>query len=148
MALVPYRVLIVDDDPDTRWMLQTRFALEPDIELVPFAANGEEALERVREHRPAAVVLDIEMPRMDGARAIPELRAIAPGLGIVLHSASDRAESLSGAARPDAVVPKGTPLSHLVAAVRSVARRAAEATDAALHGLPTGDPDQDPQPAV
>ena len=125
MALVPHRLLIVDDDPDVRWMLETRFEHEPDIELLPSAGNGLEALGLVGAYLPDAVVLDLEMPLMDGARAIPDLRRLAPAMGIVVYSSSGRAGELCGDAMPDAVVPKGSPLTELVNTVRTVVGRVA-----------------------
>ena len=75
-ALAPYRrelpVLIVDDDPDLRALL--RRMLEREGYAVDEADNGRSALERVREHTPGAILLDLMMPEMDGFEFLEELR--------------------------------------------------------------------------
>lgn len=57
-------ILIVDDEPDVRFVLKA--ALEKNGFKTEMAADGQEALERVRANRPNAILLDIMMPKMDG----------------------------------------------------------------------------------
>lgn len=109
-----HRVVVVDDRTDVRLLLQTRLGLIPDLELVGEGVNGAEAIERVRETSPDAIVLDLQMPVMTGAEAIPIIRAIAPHVRVLLYSAHAEAHDLRGAARPDAVVSKGANLKSLV----------------------------------
>ena len=58
--------LIVDDEPLARERLLTLLSSEPDIEVVAQCRDGEEAVTAIRERHPDLVLLDIEMPRMDG----------------------------------------------------------------------------------
>jgi DNA-binding NarL/FixJ family response regulator len=117
-----YRVVIVDDQPDIRLLLGTRLALEPDISVVGEASNGAEAIQRARETAPDAIVLDLQMPVMDGFTAVPVLRTINPGTRIVLFSGvgdpSD--ERLEGPAKPDGFVRKGADLRILIEALRKL----------------------------
>lgn len=67
------RVMAVDDDPTIRRLLQVNLEMEGyDVVL---AADGEEAMERVREFMPALVVLDIMMPKKDGWTVCEEMKS-------------------------------------------------------------------------
>jgi DNA-binding NarL/FixJ family response regulator len=119
------RILICDDVPELRQLV--RFALEEDLEqvVVGEAADGHDAVERVRDLRPDVVVLDLSMPDMDGLEAIRRMQEVAPRTGIVVFTGfggptlRDRALSLGA----DAYVEKGADLDELRSAVAEVARR-------------------------
>lgn len=117
-----YRVLIVDDRPELRVLLRLRLEFEPDIDVVGEASNGEEAVRLTRTLAPSAVVLDLEMPVMGGAEAIPHMRAAAPGMGILLYSGAESVD-LKEAEAPDDTVRKGVPLDELVRHLRAVLER-------------------------
>jgi len=119
----PYRVLIVDDDPDLRVLLRTRLEFEPDIDVVAEASNGDEAVRLARGLAPSATVLDLEMPVMRGDEAIPLMRAAAPGMGILLYTGAARVE-LSEEGAPDAILQKGVPLTEVVTQLRTLFVRA------------------------
>ncbi len=70
------RVVIADDKPVVRFGVRAALAVAPRIEIVAEAANGREAVEEVRRHRPDVLLLDIRMPQMDGLAAIPEASAL------------------------------------------------------------------------
>jgi two-component system sensor histidine kinase/response regulator len=67
------RVLVADDNPVSRELI--REILETDDCEVIEAGNGQEALENIREHQPDLVLLDIQMPVVDGNAVIRQLRA-------------------------------------------------------------------------
>ena len=80
------RVLIVDDEPDVRMLLRLQLD-QAGFDVVGEATDGQEAVDlAVREH-PDAVVLDLLMPRVSGFEAIPQLRRVVPGAGIVAYTA-------------------------------------------------------------
>lgn len=83
----PIRVLLVDDEPDLLLLLGIRFDLEPDLEVIGTAGNGDEALEVAHRLGPDLVVMDLLMPGTDGFVAIARLRAEIPSLPIVAYSA-------------------------------------------------------------
>jgi len=68
-------------------LLRVQLASLPDIDVVGTAVDGIEALERVKDLHPDAVVMDLLMPRMGGLEAIEELRKDAPDVGVVAYSA-------------------------------------------------------------
>ncbi|WP_399934964.1 response regulator [Streptomyces kanamyceticus] len=69
------RVLLVDDQPLIRSGFRALLDLEDDIEVVAEAANGQEALERAREHLPEIALIDIQMPVVDGIEATRHIAA-------------------------------------------------------------------------
>ena len=76
--MTPVRVLVVDDSPLIRQILVDMLRKEPDIEVVGYARDGEEALLRIAETNPDVVTLDVEMPRLDGLGCLRELMKTRP----------------------------------------------------------------------
>jgi DNA-binding NarL/FixJ family response regulator len=87
------RLLLVDDEPGFRVL--TRMLLEdrPAFRVVGEAGDGEEAIEQARRLRPDVVLLDLNMPGLNGLKALPRLRAASPSsLVIVVSVARDQQE--------------------------------------------------------
>jgi two-component system chemotaxis response regulator CheB len=82
----PIRVLIVDDSAVVRGLLSRLVGEQPDLEVAATAANGQMALNMLAGRRVDVVVLDIEMPVMDGLTALPQLLAADPHLRIIIAS--------------------------------------------------------------
>jgi DNA-binding NarL/FixJ family response regulator len=80
----PIRVLAVDDHPLLREGIAAVIAGQQDLVLVAEAANGREAIERFREHRPDITLMDLQMPEMSGIDAIVAIRSEFPGARIVV----------------------------------------------------------------
>ncbi len=74
----PIKVLLVDDSALVRSMFQRVLSQAPDIEVVGGAKDPFEAREMIIAHRPAVIILDVEMPRMDGITFLKKLRAHYP----------------------------------------------------------------------
>jgi two-component system LytT family response regulator len=66
-------VVVADDEPIGRQRLTRLLLAEPDTEVVAACADGEEAVEAIREHTPDLVLLDIQMPRLDGFEVVAAL---------------------------------------------------------------------------
>jgi DNA-binding NarL/FixJ family response regulator len=82
------RALIVDDDDDMRFLVRVLIeAANEGLAVAAEARNGEEAVERWREHRPDVVVLDNRMPGRSGLEVAAEILAEQPDQSIILFSA-------------------------------------------------------------
>ena len=80
------RILVVDDSPFMRKSLQKMLEEAPDLRVVATARDGIDALEKIEEHKPDIVTLDIEMPRMDGITFLRKLMQYRPMPVIILIS--------------------------------------------------------------
>jgi YesN/AraC family two-component response regulator len=81
------RVLIADDIQETRRNTRLMLATIDDVEVVAIAANGLQALQLAKEHHPDLVLLDINMPEMDGLTAYKEIAKVHPETGCIIISA-------------------------------------------------------------
>lgn len=81
------RIVIADDIPLFREMLVHTLEEETDIEIVAHAANGIEAVEACRLHRPHIILLDVEMPKMNGVDATKAIVAECPTTRVVILTA-------------------------------------------------------------
>jgi pilus assembly protein CpaE len=88
------RVLIVDDIPETRDHLSKLLSFETDIEVVGAAASGREAIELGAKLVPDVVLMDINMPDMDGITATERLAAAVPSAAVVMMSVQGEADYL------------------------------------------------------
>jgi len=82
----PYRVMLVDDSAVIRGLLSRALQPEDSIEVTASVGDGAAAVERAKRGDIEVVVLDIEMPRMDGIEALPKLLAIDPQIQVVMAS--------------------------------------------------------------
>jgi two-component system, OmpR family, response regulator len=120
----PRTVLVVDDDPHIRQLLV--FALEKAGFACAEAADGEAALAGVAEHAPDLVVLDINMPRMDGLEVCRRLRAESDVAVLFLSSRDDEIDRIVGIELgADDYVTKPFSPREVVARVQAVLRRTA-----------------------
>ncbi len=83
------RILIADDHPIVRQGLATVLNQEEDLEVVGLAENGLEAVARARELRPDIILMDLQMPEMDGVEAIHQIKEEAPDIGIIILTTYD-----------------------------------------------------------
>lgn len=82
----PARVMVCDDSLVIRGAISRMLQADPGIEVVARVANGQAALDALKQSKPDVVVLDIEMPVMDGMTALPLLLRAEPGLRVVMAS--------------------------------------------------------------
>ena len=87
---LPFRVMVVDDSAVTRGIVTRWLEVDPAIEVVASCSNGEQALKLASERRCDIVMLDIEMPVMDGLTALPQLLKAMPGLQVIMSSTLTR----------------------------------------------------------
>jgi len=118
------RVLLVDDQALFCEGLRTLLDLQPDIEVVGEANNGREAIECVARAAPDVVLMDIQMPVLDGVAATRDIRAHHPNTQVIVLTTFDDDEYVFEALRAGAVgyLLKDVASDRLAEAVRSAAR--------------------------
>ncbi|MFD5508672.1 response regulator transcription factor [Streptomyces sp. NPDC127051] len=124
----PHRILVVDDEPAVREAVRRSLAFEG--YAVQTAVDGLDALDKAASYDPGLIVLDIQMPRMDGLTAARRLRASGSTTPILMLTArdtvGDRVTGLDAGA--DDYLVKPFELDELFARVRALLRRSAYAT--------------------
>jgi pilus assembly protein CpaE len=88
------RILIVDDITETRESLKKMLYFEPDMEVVGTAESGERAIELARQHQPHVVLMDINMPGLDGISASEAITREVPYAQVVMMSVQGEADYL------------------------------------------------------
>ncbi|GAC1588200.1 MAG: hypothetical protein NVS3B21_03730 [Acidimicrobiales bacterium] len=117
------RLLIADDLPAIRTMMTLAVSLVDGIAIVGEADDGAEAVELCGRLQPDVVLLDVDMPGMDGITAIPLVRAAHPGVKVAMYSNDNLAEAASLAAGADAYFLKlATTPSSVLAQIQDLCR--------------------------
>jgi DNA-binding NarL/FixJ family response regulator len=123
---VTVRVLIADDQELVRTGVRLILEAEDDLEVVAEAADGQEALDLVRRHRPDVVLMDVQMPRLDGLEATRRLLRDpeTEGTRVVVLTTFDVDAYVLEALRAGAsgFMVKDMPAGDIVSGVRAVAR--------------------------
>ncbi len=117
------KLLLVDDQSIVRQGLRRRLLLEPDITVVGEASSGEQALELVESLAPDIVLMDVEMPGMDGITATADIHTSTPQSAVVMMSIHDdiQTRTRSQAAGAAAFVEKRGAVEVLLATIRLLA---------------------------
>lgn len=118
------RVLLADDHPVVRSGLAGMLAVEPDLEVVGEAGDGEQAVALAGELRPDIVLMDLRMPVLDGASATATITATLPGVRVLVLTTYETDTDILRAVEAGATgyLLKDTPRDQLVAGVRAAAR--------------------------
>jgi len=132
------RVLVVDDIPETRDHLTKLLSFESDIEVVGSAASGREALDVATKLLPDVVLMDINMPDMDGIAATERLSATLPSVAVVMMSVQGEADylrrSMLAGAREFLVKPFSS--DELTSSIRQVHAREREKASRMAAAMP------------
>jgi two-component system, NarL family, response regulator LiaR len=118
------RLLVVDDQTVVREGLVAILANYPEIEVVGQAANGNQALEIIKQTKPNVVLLDMVMPGLDGLATIPKIREIAPSARILVVTGFAESDRVYQAIKAGALgyILKDATREQLVQAIRDVAQ--------------------------
>jgi DNA-binding NarL/FixJ family response regulator len=121
---VPIRILIADDHPVVRDGLAAMLATQADLSVVGEAATGAQAVSQALALKPDVVLLDLEMPELDGVEALRRIRAAQPGARVIVFTAFDSDERILAALQAGAsgYLLKGAPRDDLFRAIRIVSQ--------------------------
>jgi DNA-binding NarL/FixJ family response regulator len=117
------RLVVADDHPVVRAGLAAMLETQPDFEVVAQAADGEEAVAAVARARPDVILLDLEMPRLDGVGVLRRLSESDAAARVIVFTVFDTDERIIAAVEAGAAgyLLKGAPRGDVFAAVRTVA---------------------------
>ena len=118
------RILIADDHPVVRDGLAAMLGTQPDFAVVGLAVDGHEAVRQAIDLSPDVVLLDLEMPGLDGVQALAQMREVAPMVRAIVFTAFDTDERIVGAVQAGAqgYLLKGVPRDELFHAIRIVSQ--------------------------
>ena len=110
------RILIVDDKEQVRQDLRTLLTLSEDIEILGETANGLEAIRLVEILQPDVVLLDLEMPIMNGYDAVSAIKSLSPSRRVIVLTVHDYTAARQKAfqAGADSFIVKGSPVEQLI----------------------------------
>ena len=115
-------ILVVDDHPIVRQGLVGVLEDEVEFSVVGSASSAEEALTLVARHHPDVILLDLELPGLDGVAALPGLIEVSPQSRVIVFTAYDTDERVFGAIRAGAkgYLLKGASTEEIGRAIRAV----------------------------
>jgi DNA-binding NarL/FixJ family response regulator len=117
-------IMLVDDHPLFRQGLRRVLEAEEDLEVIMEVADGEEALRLARQLLPKVVIMDINLPRMNGLQVTRELKQVAPEVAVIMLTAYHDDEQIFHSVRAGAAAyfPKDITPRRLIEAVRQVSK--------------------------
>ncbi|MGC9396972.1 MAG: response regulator [Anaerolineae bacterium] len=119
----PLKVVVVDDHPFFRQGVRDVLDKEADIEVIAESGDGQEALELLRDIQPDVVLMDVNLPAMNGLKVTQKLKNKYPDINVIILTAYDDEEQIYHAIRigASAYFAKDVDPSHLLDTVRTVA---------------------------
>jgi DNA-binding NarL/FixJ family response regulator len=116
------RILIADDSESVRMVIRTFLESREGFEVCGEAANGVDAIEQAKKLNPDLVILDLAMPRMNGAAAASVLKRAMPNVPIILFTMYDEVmgKALAAAVHVDLVLAKPNGLHDMVAHIQDL----------------------------
>lgn len=120
----PVRILIADDHTLFRDSLKALFASLPDLVVVGQAATGAEAIILAEQHQPDVVLMDIQMPGLNGIEATRQIVQTSPHIGVIIVTMFDDNDSVFAAMRAGArgYILKGADQEEMLRTIQAVAR--------------------------
>ena len=121
IALASIRVMIVDDSEAVREGLASILSANADMTVVAMAVNGEQAVEGVAAHTPDVILMDSQMPDMDGVEATRRIKEASPGVKVLFLTVHPSHIPVGLAAGADAALLKDVGRQELLTAIRELA---------------------------
>ena len=117
------RILIADDHAVVRMGLASLLGTQDGLEVVGDAEDGEAAVAKALELKPDVIIMDLMMPKMDGAEATAEIHAVLPDTKILILTTFGTSDGIANALNAGATgaLMKNAPNSQLVEAIRTIA---------------------------
>jgi DNA-binding NarL/FixJ family response regulator len=112
------RMLIADDNPHSRKGLRALLATYSSVEVVCEAKDGREAVRLVEEYQPNLVLMDIQMPHLDGLEATGQIKARWPDVRVIVLTIRARSQLAAISAGADGFLLKGCPSEELFAEIQ------------------------------
>ena len=118
------RILVADDHPVVRDGLVAMLSTQPDFRVVGQASSGSEMILNIEIARPDVVLLDLEMPELDGVEALTRVTTEYPRVKLLVFTAFDDAESMVAAVQAGALgyLLKGSPRDEIFNAIRVISQ--------------------------
>jgi len=116
------RLLIVDDSASFRKGMRALLDIQPDMQVVGEAPNGEQALDAIGKLSPNLILLDAQMPGMTGVEATRQIKNRWPQVKVILMTMYSDYRSKSIEAGADAFMTKGIPPEQLLAIIRGISQ--------------------------
>ena len=123
------RILIADDSPHILDSLSAILAAQPEFELVGTASNGLEAVEMASRLMPHVVIMDAQMPHLDGVEATRRIKQECPGVKVLFFSVFTEYLEASKGAGSDGYLTKDCEVEELFAEIRRIASDTGESPD-------------------
>ena len=117
------RVVVADDSPSIREGLSSVLSAQKDIEVVATAQDGIEAVSHAQGFNPDVIVMDTNMPKLDGIEATRQIKQIEPSIGVLIFSALADSIREGVSAGADAFLSKDSDTDELINKIREVALR-------------------------
>lgn len=119
---MPKSILIADDHETTRSLIRSFMESKDGFKVCGEAVDGVDAIEKAKELKPDLIILDLAMPRMNGAAAASVLKRTMPNVPIILFTMYDEVmgKALAAAVRVDLVLAKPNGLHDMVAHVQDL----------------------------
>lgn len=115
-------VLVCDDSDALRVLLRVLLGVDPQLDAVGEARNGQEAIDRARELQPDVILLDLSMPVLTGLAALPAIKAAAPNAQVIAFTglAGPVVEEAVRSAGADRFLEKGALPQTIIGAIKDV----------------------------
>lgn len=113
----PLTVLLADDRQSTRQGLRALLSLLPQVEVIAEAANGQQSVDFVAEYRPDVVLMDMQMPGMDGVEATRRIKELWPTVTVIALTIHPQYRAKALAAGADVFLLKESDPATLLGAI-------------------------------